>query len=71
MSVYFGKPGTRRYRGKMRAQMQQAIVKLRALLNYNTKLSQRVPPVQFMTPAEAVATAGQVLTIQGWLDTKN
>lgn len=71
MPVKFGKPGTKRYTGRMRAQMQKVITELRALLAYNTKLSQRVPPVTFMTAPEAVAAANQVLTCQQWLDTNN
>lgn len=71
MPVVFGKPGSIRYRGKMRAQMQKSIVELRALNAYNTKLSNRVPPIPFMTAAQSLQVANMVLQLQAWLDTKN
>ena len=63
--------GKLRFRGLMRAQMKAARAKLQSLLRLNTKYSQRVPPIVFLTPQEAVDFANVSLELQTLIATKN
>ena len=71
MSVVFGKPGTLRYRGRLRAQMQRTVVLIGDILAYNQKLRNRVPPITVFADADAVSFAATSITLQGYIAEKN
>lgn len=71
MAVKFGKPGTKRFTGKLRAQLQKANSQMGFILAYSAKQAQRVPPVTVLTPAESITLANARLTCQTLLATVN
>jgi len=52
MPVVNGKPGSRRIRGVVRAQLQRAALVVQSVLNYDDKCRARTPPTVFLTDAQ-------------------
>lgn len=69
MPVKPGKPGTFRIRGQLRSQCKQVKARCLAFLQVQLKLSQKVPPITFMSDlgvasVTACATQMDVLIAQ-------
>jgi hypothetical protein len=71
MPVVSGKPGSIRYKGRMRAQLKKADAMLNDLLAYNAKLTARVPPVLFLTAPQIATFNGCTAACQVLLHAKN
>lgn len=71
MSVNFGKPGTRKYGGVFRAQLNATFAKCNQILAYNTKQFNRVPPVTILTGPQINSLTQTSLLCQQLLAAKN
>lgn len=71
MAVNFGRPGTRKYGGVFRAQLQVTYRKCNELLAYNTKQFNRVPPVTILTGPQIASLTATSLLCQQLLAAKN
>lgn len=71
MPVVPGKPGTLRYRGVLRAQLGKGSHTLNSILNYNTKIAARVPPISFLTGPQVTTLQTASLLLQQLLTVKN
>ena len=71
MPVVPGKPGSIRYRGKLRAQLQVCVAKCKEIIAYNTKEAARVPPVQVLSPAQLANFQTTAVDCTTLLDAKN
>lgn len=64
MSIYSGKPGTRRVRGLQRAQLRRVAALCQALTLYNSQLALKTPPVVFMNNQQAVNLSQALVSAQ-------
>lgn len=71
MPVKFSPPGSKRFRGRMRAQMQKVVSVGNALIHYSDQLAARTPPIQFLDPTQRQDMVTAVLTCETLLSTVN
>lgn len=71
MAVHFGKPGTRKYDGVFRAQLQVCYKKCNSLLAFNTRQAAKVPPVTVLTGPQVASITATSLACQVLLAAKN
>lgn len=55
MVLKYAPPGTKRFRGRIRAQMAKCAEMLNSINDYNAKLNLRVPPMGFLQPDQVTA----------------
>ena len=61
MPIVPGKPGTKRVRGQIRAQIEATRKKLVSIIAYSDKLAARIPPVELLgTDARAIVNSARV-----------
>lgn len=55
MPLKYAPPGTKRFRGLIRAQITKCAEMLNAINNYNTRLSEKTPSKAFLSPDQVTA----------------
>lgn len=71
MSVVFGKPGTFKFRGRIRGQLTVGYLTINHVLAYNTKQAAKVPTQPFLTNDQQVLLENASLLLQSLRDMKN
>ena len=71
MPLKFAPPGSKRFRGLIRAQMAKAVEMLNSINNYDTKLSLRNPPTNFLSPTQKTDLLNQRNVLIGFLEQVN
>lgn len=71
MAIHSGKPGSRRVTGIQRAQFIRVNALIESLLQYNAKLTVRVPPIPFISAPDVISLGVTQVVAQKYLDQVN